>query len=165
MVRAYLSLGSNIEPRRYLAAAIAALRERFGELSVSPAYRSSAVGFAGADFINLAVGLETDLTPQALNAWLHALEDRNGRRRDVPRYSARTLDVDIVLYGDQVVHDGHLVIPRAELQLAFVLKPLADIAPDLVVPGETRTLAQRWAQHAQHAATSEMLQAESWSLA
>ena len=154
MVRAYLSLGSNIEPRRYLAAAIAALRERFGELSVSPAYRSSAVGFAGADFINLAVGLETDLT-------LHALEDRNGRRRDVPRYSARTLDVDIVLYGDQVVHDGHLVIPRAELQLAFVLKPLADIAPDLVVPGETRTLAQRWAQHAEHAATSEMLQAES----
>ena len=164
MVRAYLSLGSNIEPRRYLAAAIAAMRERFGELSVSPAYRTSAVGFVGADFINLAVGLETDLTPQALNAWLHALEDRNGRRRDVPRYADRTLDVDIVLYGDQVVHDGHLVIPRAELQFAFVLKPLVDLAPELVVPGDRRTLAERWAQHPEHIAVPAVLQLEAWSL-
>src|SRR5690606_24661769 len=98
-------LGSNLEPRKHLAAALAALRERFGNIRVSPAYRSQSVGFDGADFVNLAVGLDTDLPPEALNAWLHALEDRQGRRRDVPRYSDRTLDVDIVFYDDRVI-DG-----------------------------------------------------------
>jgi 2-amino-4-hydroxy-6-hydroxymethyldihydropteridine diphosphokinase len=146
VTRVYLSLGSNLEPHRHLHAALQALRERFGELVVSPAYRSRAVGFAGADFVNLAVGLDTQLAPGALNDWLHALEDRNGRRRDVPRYSDRTLDVDIVLYGDQVVDGpGHLQIPRKELRHAFVLKPLADIAPEARHPLDGRSLAELWA--------------------
>ena len=102
MARAYLSLGSNLEPERHLAAALAALRARYGELLVSPTYRTPAVGFEGPDFLNLAVGLDTDETPEALDAWLHALEDAQGRRRDVPRFSSRTLDVDLVLY-DQLV--------------------------------------------------------------
>ncbi|WP_243048086.1 2-amino-4-hydroxy-6-hydroxymethyldihydropteridine diphosphokinase [Dyella sp. RRB7] len=146
MARVYLSLGSNREPKRYLAAALVELRERFGELAVSPAYRSQSVGFDGADFINLAVGLDTDLSPEALNDWLHALEDRHGRRRDVPRFSDRTLDVDIVLYDDLVRQgEGHLDIPRKELRHAFVLKPMADIAPQLVHPVSGRTMAALWA--------------------
>ena len=96
MARAWLSLGSNVEPEKNLPAAIAELRARFGDILVSPAYRFPAVGFEGPDFVNLAVGIDTDLEPQALNDWLHALEDRHGRRRDVPRFSSRTLDVDIV---------------------------------------------------------------------
>src|SRR5579859_418042 len=117
MARVYLSLGSNVEPVRYLNAALDELRVRFGALSVSPAYRSKSVGFDGADFVNLAVGLDTDLSPETLNEWLHALEDRHGRRRDVPRYSDRTLDVDIVLYDDLVTQGaGHLDIPRKELK-------------------------------------------------
>lgn len=146
MARVYLSLGSNEEPVRYLSAALAALRERFGALDISPAYRSAAVGFDGADFINLAVGLDTDLSPEALNDWLHALEDRNGRRRDVPRYADRTLDVDIVLYDDLVTQGpGHLDIPRKELKHAFVLKPITDIAPQLRHPVNGRTMAELWA--------------------
>jgi 2-amino-4-hydroxy-6-hydroxymethyldihydropteridine diphosphokinase len=146
MARVYLSLGSNLEPARYLRAALAELRERFGVLAVSPAYRSKSVGFDGADFVNLAVGLDTDLPPEALNDWLHALEDHHGRRRDVPRFSDRTLDVDIVLYDDLVLRgEGHLDIPRKELRHAFVLKPIADIAPGLRHPVSGETMAELWA--------------------
>ena len=146
MTRAYLSLGSNLEPRRHLGAALDELRARFSAISVSPAYRSKAVGFDGADFVNLAVALDTELEPQALNDWLHALEARHGRRRDVPRYSDRTLDVDIVLYGERVIDGpGHLQIPRKELRHAFVLKPLADIAPELRHPLSGRSMAELWA--------------------
>lgn len=146
MARAYLSLGSNIEPERHLAAALAELRGRFGELVVSPTYRTAAVGFDGPDFLNLAVGLDTDLQPEALDAWLHALEDRHGRRRDVPRFASRTLDVDMLLYDDRVLRGpGHLELPRRELaEQAFVLKPMADIAPDLVHPTLERTLSELW---------------------
>jgi len=143
MHRAYLSLGSNIEPVRHLGAAIDELRARFGAIVVSPVYRSAAVGFEGPAFLNLAVGIDTDLDPAALDAWLHALEDRHGRRRDGPRYSSRTLDVDIVLFDDRIVRGpGHLEIPRAELAEAFVLVPLADIAPNARDHVSGRTVAE-----------------------
>jgi len=146
MARVYLSLGSNLQPQRYLRAALDELRARFGAIEVSPAYRSKAVGFDGPDFVNLAVGLDTELAPEALNEWLHALEDRHGRRRDVPRYADRTLDVDIVLYDDLVRQGaGHLDIPRKELQHAFVLRPIADIAPGLRHPVDGRSMAELWA--------------------
>jgi 2-amino-4-hydroxy-6-hydroxymethyldihydropteridine diphosphokinase len=141
----YLSLGSNIEPEPHLDAALDELRERFGDIEISPAYRFAAVGFDGPDFVNLAVGLDTDLDPVALNDWLHALEDRHGRRRDVPRFSSRTLDIDIVFYGDRVVHGpGNLEVPRAELEHAFVLQPLADIAAEVTHPGSGLSIAQLW---------------------
>jgi 2-amino-4-hydroxy-6-hydroxymethyldihydropteridine diphosphokinase len=135
MTRAYLSLGSNVDPERNLSAAIAELREKFGNVDVSPAYRFPAVGFDGPDFLNLAAGIDIDLSAIALNDWLHALEDRHGRRRDVPRFSNRTLDIDIVLFGNGVFFGpGHLEIPRAELMQTFVMQPLADIAGDVVHP-------------------------------
>ena len=145
MARVYLSLGSNVEPQRYLRAAITELRQRFGDITVSPAYRSQAVGFDGADFVNLAVGLDADLTPTELNDWLHALEDRHGRRRDVPRFADRTLDLDIVFYGDLIIDGpGHLQVPRDELRHAFVLRPIADIAADFRHPVSGKTMAELW---------------------
>ncbi|MDR2011648.1 MAG: 2-amino-4-hydroxy-6-hydroxymethyldihydropteridine diphosphokinase [Rhodanobacter sp.] len=144
--RAWLSLGSNLQAQHYLRAALDELRERFGTLLVSPAYRFPAVGFVGPDFINLAVGMDTELDAPALNDWLHALEDRHGRRRDVPRFSSRTLDVDIVLFDDLVTHGaGPLCVPRKELTEAFVLKPLHDIAPDVREPVSGQRIAQVWA--------------------
>lgn len=146
MARVYLSLGSNVEPQRHLAAAIRALRQRFGDIAVSPAYRSRSVGFDGADFINLAAGLDTELPPETLNEWLHALEDREGRRRDVPRYADRTLDIDIVFYDALVIDGpGHLQVPRRELQHAFVLRPIADIAPAFRHPVSGLSMAELWA--------------------
>ena len=142
MATAWLSLGSNVKPEKNLRAALSELRAMFGDILVSPAYRSQAVGFEGPPFINLAVGLTTDLDPIALNEALHAIEDRHGRRRDVPRFSSRTLDIDIVLYDDLVLDGpGHLQIPRDELRHAFVLRPLADIAGGVVHPLTGLTLS------------------------
>jgi 2-amino-4-hydroxy-6-hydroxymethyldihydropteridine diphosphokinase len=143
--RAYLSLGSNIDAERWLAAAVAELRTRFGALDLSPVYRSAAVGFDGPDFLNLAVGIDSDLAPEALNDWLHALEDRHGRIRGGARYGSRTLDVDIVLFDDLVLSGkGNLKLPRGELRHAFVLKPMADIAPSVRHPVDGRTMGQLW---------------------
>ena len=159
MARAYLSLGSNIDPQRHLRAALDELRARFGAIDTSPAYRMPAVGMTADDFINLAVGLDTDLEPEALNAWLHALEDRHGRRRDVPRWSSRTLDVDIVLYDDLVLDGpGHLEIPRGELRHAFVLKPLADIAAEVRHPVSGETLGTLWECHPDHGRAFEVVE-------
>jgi 2-amino-4-hydroxy-6-hydroxymethyldihydropteridine diphosphokinase len=161
MARVYLSLGSNQQPERHLAAALAELRRRFGPLQVSAAYRFPAVGFSGAAFVNLAAVIETDLAPEALNAWLHALEDRHGRRRDVPRFSDRTLDIDIVLYDDAVLEgSGNLQVPRDELRHSFVLRPLAEIAPEAVVPTSGLKLGQLWRQHADHGSDFERVELE-----
>lgn len=152
MGKAYLSLGSNLDAAVHLRGAIAALRERFGEVVLSPVYRTRAVGFDGADFYNSAAIVDSELEPQALNDWLHALEDRHGRDRSGPRYSDRTLDIDIVLYDDRTFDGpGNLRIPRPELKHAFVLRPLAEIAPTLVVPGDGRTLAELWRAHPDYA--------------
>ncbi|MCD9097236.1 2-amino-4-hydroxy-6-hydroxymethyldihydropteridine diphosphokinase [Luteimonas fraxinea] len=146
---ALLSLGSNVDPETHLRAAIAALRARFDDLVVSAVYRFPAVGYIGPDFLNAAATLRTDLTPAALNDWLHTLEDAHGRDRSGPRYSDRTLDIDIVLFDDAVLSGaGNLRIPRDELRHAFVLRPAAEIAPDWTHPVDGTPLAQLWNAHA-----------------
>lgn len=153
---AYLSLGSNLDPETHLRAAAAALRARFGAVRFSPVYRVPAVGFEGPDFLNAAAALDSDLDPVALDAWLHALEDAQGRRRDVPRFSSRTLDIDLVLYDDRILSGpGKLQLPRAEIEQAFVLKPLADLAPQFREPRSRRTLAELWAAHPEAASPPE----------
>jgi 2-amino-4-hydroxy-6-hydroxymethyldihydropteridine diphosphokinase len=151
MAKAYLSLGSNQDADAHLARALAELRERFGAVVASPLYRTPAVGFDGPDFLNGAAIVDTDLAPEALDAWLHALEDAHGRRRDVPRFSSRPLDIDIVFYDDRVLRGpGNLELPRPDLRHAFVLKPLADIAPTYRHPVSGQTLAALWAAHPEH---------------
>ena len=145
MTRVYLSLGSNVDPEENLRLGVAALREKFGDVAVSPTYRFPAVGFDGPDFLNLAAGIDTDMSVAALNDWLHALEDRHGRRRDVPRFSNRTLDVDIVLFGDKTLRGpGNLEVPRKELMQTFVMQPLADIALDAVHPILRCSIGDLW---------------------
>jgi 2-amino-4-hydroxy-6-hydroxymethyldihydropteridine diphosphokinase len=151
MAKAYLSLGSNQDADAHLARALAELRERFGAVVASPLYRTPAVGFDGPDFLNGAAIVDTDLAPEALDAWLHALEDAHGRRRDVPRFSSRPLDIDLVFYDDRVLRGpGNLELPRPDLRHAFVLKPLADIAPTYRHPVSGQTLAALWAAHPEH---------------
>ncbi len=143
--RLWLSLGSNIERERSLRAALRALRERFGELVVSPVYESEAVGFDGEPFHNLVVGIDSDLPLGELNDWMHALEAANGRIRGKQRFAARTLDVDILTWGQALGEFDGVHVPRDEiLKYAFVLGPLADVAPHERHPLNGRTYASLW---------------------
>jgi 2-amino-4-hydroxy-6-hydroxymethyldihydropteridine diphosphokinase len=167
MGKAYLSLGSNVAPERNLASAVGTLRERFGTLQVSPFYRTAAIGFDGPDFLNAAAVLDSDLGVHELNDWLHALEDAHGRDRSGPRFGDRPLDIDIVFF-DELVIEGPgkpgsgpgqvLRLPRPELKHAFVLKPLADIAPEYVDPVSGRTLAELWAQSPERDVPMQLVQ-------
>lgn len=132
LTRAWLSLGSNVDREKHIRAAIAALRARFGALVVSPVYDCASVGFSGNPFLNLVVGIDTDLGVGELAAWLRALEIENGRVREKNvRFNDRTLDIDILTYGDRHGLVDGVELPRAEiLKHAFVLRPLADVAPD-----------------------------------
>ena len=158
MGTAYLSLGSNQDALAHLARARRELAARFPGARFSPLYRTPAVGFDGADFLNAAAVVDSELDIVALDAWLHALEDAHGRRRDVPRFSDRPLDVDIVFYDDLVFRGpGNLQVPRPELQHAFVLRPLAELAPTYRDPASGHSLAQLWEAHPErHAALAEV---------
>jgi len=145
MSTAWLGLGSNVNAETHIRAGIKELKEKFDNVSLSPAYASTAVGFDGDDFINLVARVETELHPLELRRYLRDLEDRYGRKRNVPKFSDRSLDVDVLLYDDMVIYSPVLEIPRAEImKFAHVLKPLADLGPELVHPIERRNMAEIW---------------------
>ncbi|MDH5446264.1 MAG: 2-amino-4-hydroxy-6-hydroxymethyldihydropteridine diphosphokinase [Gammaproteobacteria bacterium] len=147
MSRVYVSIGSNIEPARHVRLAVTALHEYFGKLDISRVFESEAVGFDGDNFYNLVVGLDTELDVNNVNKILHEIEDRYGRERNGPRFSARSIDLDLLLFDDLVMTEDKLVLPREEiLQNAFVLWPLAEIAPDLVHPTKKESIAVLWNQ-------------------
>ena len=147
-VSAYIGIGSNLENP------VAQVYRAFRELqniahtrctARSPLYRSDPVGPPGQpDYINAVAGLETELDPDALLAELRAIENAHGRMRRI-RWGPRTLDLDILLYGDQVQSSSRLTLPHPRMhERAFVLYPLYDIAPDLHIPNKG-TLADLWA--------------------
>jgi 2-amino-4-hydroxy-6-hydroxymethyldihydropteridine diphosphokinase len=144
MARVVLSLGSNVDPERHLADTLRALRGRFGAVELSSTFRSAAVGFEGAAFLNNAAAFDCDMDRESLRDWLHALEDTSGRNRSLPRYADRTLDLDIALWceGDHCTTD----LTREEFERAHVLAPLADLAPRLREPFTNATLQERWQQ-------------------
>ena len=146
MAKIYISLGSNIERERNTRAGIKALRERFGQLELSSVYESEAVGFEGDAFYNMVIACEVNEDVHAANRVLAEIEDAHGRDRSGPRFSSRTLDLDLLLYDDLVMDENGLKLPRDEiLKNAFVLWPLAEIAPGLVHPVAGKTYAELWA--------------------
>jgi 2-amino-4-hydroxy-6-hydroxymethyldihydropteridine diphosphokinase len=146
VAKIYISLGSNIDRDHNMCAGIKALRERFGELELSSVYESEAVGFEGDAFYNMVIACEVNEDVHSANRALAEIEDAHGRDRSGPRFSSRTLDLDLLLYDDLVLDENGLKLPREEiLKNAFVLWPLAEIAPGLVHPVAGKTYAELWA--------------------
>ncbi len=153
-----LGLGSNQNPRAQLQAAVSALRVQFGELRLSPTYESQSLGFAGANFWNLVVGISTPLALPALATQLRLIEEQLGRDRQIASRD-RVIDIDILTYNHQVgslqaEYPGQagaphlrqdIILPRPEiLTSAFVLKPLADTWPHWQHPLRNQSYRELW---------------------
>jgi len=133
--RVYLSVGSNINRAENIRSAVKALREHFGELSLSPVYESATVGFKGDPFYNFVVAIETDWSVTEVNRCLKAVEDSHGRDRSGPKFGSRSLDIDVVTYGTLVGEHEGVTLPRPELFYnAFVLLPMIDLIGESVEP-------------------------------
>lgn len=145
MTDVFVAAGSNVEPHKNLRAALTALEQVYRPLRISPAYRNKAVGFAGDDFINLVVSFSTDDPVAQVRQQLQAIEALCGRPPAAPKWAPRTMDLDILLYGDLVSTEPGLVVPRPDLlRRPYMLKPMADIAPQVVHPLLHRTMCELW---------------------
>jgi len=145
MAKIYISIGSNIDAEKNIRLAIHALQEHYGKLILSSVYESEAVGFDGDNFLNLVVALKTDEDVHTVAAILRKIEDDNGRDRSGPRFSARSVDLDLLLYDDLIINENGLELPRDEItKNAFVLLPLEEIAPQLIHPLTGKTMCDHW---------------------
>jgi 2-amino-4-hydroxy-6-hydroxymethyldihydropteridine diphosphokinase len=143
--RIWLSVGSNVDRKANVTGCIKALRDEFGELITSRVYENASFGFEGSPFYNLVVGFDSNLSIDQLTQIFRKIEADHGRVRGGPKFAARSLDVDLLTYGDEVVKRSSLELPRPEiLEYAFVLGPLAEVAGDEVHPVIGETYSKLW---------------------
>jgi 2-amino-4-hydroxy-6-hydroxymethyldihydropteridine diphosphokinase len=144
-VRVFVAAGSNVEPEKHLARACAEIRHTWPDAVFSRAYRNVAVGFEGPDFINLVVGFSAAQPLEAVIARLRAIETQCGRPRYAPKWASRTMDLDVLLYGDRVEKTSEYTLPRPDLlKRPYMLGPMAEIAPDVMHPTARRRMADLW---------------------
>jgi 2-amino-4-hydroxy-6-hydroxymethyldihydropteridine diphosphokinase len=149
----YVGIGSNIEQEKYIRLAVQYLWKTFGQqcqLQLSPVYKTQAVGFDGDDFFNLVAHFLTDLSPLDVSLQLKLIEQQNGRLPSQEKFAARTLDIDLLLYDQEIIHSNGINIPRDEIiKYAFVLSPLTDLSPTLIHPEQQQNMTVLWQQLAQ----------------
>ena len=145
MAKIYISIGSNINAEKNIRVAVNALQDHYGKLILSSVYESEAVGFEGDNFLNLVAAVKTEEDVHTVAASLRKIEDENGRDRSGPRFSPRTIDLDLLLYDDLIINEAGLELPRDEItKNAFVLLPLEEIAPQLIHPISGNTMCDHW---------------------
>ena len=148
MMSVSLSLGSNRDARLNITGALDALHEDYGELIISSVYESEPVGFDGANFLNLVVVIDTDKELGQLSCGLKKLEDKFGRKRDAPRFSGRTLDIDILTCDQMLGVFFGIKLPRDEItENAYVLRPLAEICGDDTHPRSGKKYSELWNEY------------------
>jgi dihydroneopterin aldolase / 2-amino-4-hydroxy-6-hydroxymethyldihydropteridine diphosphokinase len=141
----YLSLGSNIEPKTHLANALKEIDRAYGLNSISHVYETSPVGGEKNQpfFWNMVVGIETNEIPEKIRKWIADLEKKEGRTKANNRYNSRTLDIDLILWKNRVIKSKNFSLPHPDVRTkAFVLFPLLEIAPRLVLPGSSEPLIE-----------------------
>ncbi|WP_154124705.1 2-amino-4-hydroxy-6-hydroxymethyldihydropteridine diphosphokinase [Grimontia hollisae] len=144
MTQVLVSVGSNIDREHHIAEGVAALRELDPQCRCSRIFEAEPVGFDGPNFYNLVVELHTDLSLEGIMAALRDIESRWGRERDAIKFRDRTLDIDLLTYGELSQPSGP-TLPRNDIyKFAFTLWPLAELCPDQVIPGDTKTYKQAW---------------------
>ncbi|HEX2585284.1 MAG TPA: 2-amino-4-hydroxy-6-hydroxymethyldihydropteridine diphosphokinase [Steroidobacteraceae bacterium] len=146
----YVAVGSNIEPQMNIQTALSALKRRIGTFTASRAYRNASQGFEGPEFINMVIGFETELTLTEVLSILQAVEGLCGRPRKAPKFAPRTLDLDLLLYGDMTCSTPAVTLPRPDLiKRSYMLGPLAEIAPNRVHPTLKQTIGDLWKEFGQ----------------
>jgi len=141
----YISVGSNVNRRNNILSCLDHLHRQFGDLELSTIYKNRAVGFDGDDFYNLIVAFNTDIDVYDLTPLFRHIESEHGRVRGGERFSSRTLDLDLLLYDDLILKSNGLHVPRDEInRYAFVLRPLSEMAPDLVHPESGKSMSDLW---------------------
>ena len=143
MAAVFVGLGSNMDPEGNLRLGIAELRRRYGDVDVSAVYRSAAVGFHGDDFLNLVARFESESDPAQICEAIAAIHKLAGRDRHGGKWESRPLDIDLLLYDELIMDEGPIRIPREDvLEYSFVLRPLAELAPELVHPVTGKTMIE-----------------------
>ena len=132
-------------PERNLRIAARELARRYRNLELSPVYRNPAFGFDGADFFNLAARCDVACSLDELHDDIESIHEIAGRRRGKERFADRSLDIDVLMFGRDVLKTDKRELPRPDvLKYSFVLRPLADLAPDETHPVTGRTFADHW---------------------
>ena len=148
MATIYLGLGSNKSPEKNLQLGVGELRRRYGKLQVSGVYKNAAVGFEGDDFLNAVVRLRSKNTPLAICREIELIHNLSGREREANKWEARPLDIDLLLYNDLIMDEPPVRVPRSDiLEYSFVLRPLAELAPELVHPVTGKSLLSHWQKY------------------
>ena len=147
MPEIYISIGSNINRQQNIQRAVSLLVANFSNIKCSKVYESEAVGFDGDAFYNLVVKTNTTESLETVLQTLKKIELECGRKNNNPekKFAPRTIDLDLLLFGNKVFHNEHIDIPRKDItEYAFVLLPLSELAPDLQHPELKISMGDLW---------------------
>ena len=145
MTEVFFGIGSNINPEENITLAVREIKNIFDDVIVSPVYKNKSVGFEGSDFLNLVVSCSTKLSVYEVNDFIEQVHNLSGRERQSNKYLSRTLDIDLLMFGDNIIEDDKIHIPRDDiLKYTFVLRPLVDIAPESIHPITQSSFLDHW---------------------